>query len=409
MTPVLVLGSAHSTTLEVIRIMGRAGIPQFAVGTRGSFVSRSRWHRALPGAPRDESDPASLPELLGRLDEPMVLMPCTDCWVRAVASLEPALAARFPASQAPRESLEILLDKGRLAEAAQRLGVPHPRTVCLESAEDLSALPESAFRDAFLKPRDTLAFQRRYGVKALRFESRAQAAALVRDAHGTGLRLLLQEYIPGPPTQHYFFDGFIDRTGRLCGCKASRRLRMHPPDFDDGSCGVSIRPEQLAPGMAPVTRFLEALRYRGIFDAEFKYDARDGLFKLLEINARAYGFIGFAAGLGVDLAGMVYRDALGLPVEPAMTHATGRHYVNPYSDLFAGWHMIRAGTLTPWSWARSWWGAYQPIFAWDDPAPAVAFYSPEMGRFIRRRLRAARAVRPGSRAREIRPGDPATP
>jgi predicted ATP-grasp superfamily ATP-dependent carboligase len=388
-TPVLVLGSAHTTTLEVVRILGRAGIPQFVVGTDRSFVSRSRWHRRLPRQEHDESGPSALPSLLGRLDEPMVLMPCTDVWVRAIASLEPASAARFPASLAPRETLETLLDKGRLAEAAQRLGVPHPRTVCLTSEDDLATLPDSAFQGAFLKPRDTVAFQRRYGVKALRFETRSRALALYGEAHRAGLRLLLQEYIPGPPTQHYFVDGFMDRTGRVCGWKISRRLRMYPPDFGDGCYGVSIRPDEAAPAMDVVERFLRALSYRGVFDAEFKYDGRDGLFKLLEINVRPYGYIGFAAVLGVDLAGMAYRDALGLPVEPVTTYEVGRHYFNPYADV------LREGKVRPWTLARSWVGAYQPLFAWDDPLPAVVVFGHELRRVIRRRMRLRATMAPG--------------
>ncbi|MGH7264376.1 MAG: hypothetical protein ACREMB_05900 [Candidatus Rokuibacteriota bacterium] len=388
MIPALVLGSAHSTTLEVIRILGRNGIPQFAIGTRGGFVARSRWHRLLPGEQQEEPNPSSLPRLLGRLAfERLVLIPCTDAWVHAVASLEPGLAARFPASLAPRGSLDVLLDKGHLAEAAQRLGIPHPRTICLASEEDLARLPDSVLRDAFLKPRDTLAFQRRYGVKAFRFETRAQAVALVREARRAGLGLVLQEYVPGPPTRHYFLDGFMDRTGTVCGYIVSRRLRMFPPDFGDGCYGLSIRPQEVAAAMALVERFLGALHYRGVFDAEFKYDERDGLFKLLEINVRPYGYVGFAAVSGVDVVAMAYHDALNLPVRPVAEYEIGRHYLNPYTDLFGGWRLIKEGTLTPWTWARSWFGAYQPIFSWDDPVPAVVAFASEARRFIRRRLR----------------------
>lgn len=301
----------------------------------------------------------------------MVLIPCTDDWVLPVARLDPGLAARFPACVAPPESLEILLDKARFAEAVERLRVPHPRTICLESEDDVANLPDSAFRDAFLKPCDSQAFGRRYGLKAFRFETRSEAAALFREARGAGLRLVLQEYIPGPPTRHYFLEGFIDRTGTLRACMATRRLRMFPPDFGDGSYGVSVRPEDVTPAIDVVRRFLGALRYRGLFDAEFKYDERDGLFKILEINSRPFRYIGFAARCGVDLVAMAYRDALGLPVELVTEYASGRHYFYPYTDLFGGWRALKEGTLTPWAWARSWLGAYQPLCSWDDPLPAA--------------------------------------
>jgi predicted ATP-grasp superfamily ATP-dependent carboligase len=116
---------------------------------------------------------------------------------------------------------------------------------------------------------------------------------------------------------------------------------------------------------------LAHLSYRGVFEAEFKYDARDGQFKLLEVNARPWYFIGFAADCGVDFCAMAYRDALGLPVEPVSTYALGRHCVVG-SDRFACWALFRRGQLSAGAWLRSWLGARQMLFAWDDPVPGVA-------------------------------------
>ena len=59
--------------------------------------------------------------------------------------------------------------------------------------------------------------------------------------------------------------------------------------------------------------------YRGIFSAEFKRDPRDGLFKLLEVNARPWWFVDFAVRCGVDVCRMAYDDALGREVPPLDT------------------------------------------------------------------------------------------
>jgi len=47
-----------------------------------------------------------------------------------------------------------------------------------------------------------------------------------------------------------------------------------------------------------------------VFSAEFKFDERDGLFKILEVNARPWWYVDFAARCGVDVCRMAYRDAL---------------------------------------------------------------------------------------------------
>jgi len=118
-------------------------------------------------------------------------------------------------------------------------------------------------------------------------------------------------------------------------------------------------------------RLFAHLSFRGVFEAEFKYDERDGRFKLLEVNARPWYFIGFAADCGVDVCEMAYWDALDVSVEPVRTYTVGRRCVVG-SDQFVCRQLLRRGGLTPGAWLRSWIGARQLLFAWDDPLPGVA-------------------------------------
>ena len=388
MPPALVLGLA-SPTLAVIRGLGRRQIPQLAVGTRGTFVSHSRWHRPAPDPQGEEPSPPALPQFLTRLPfERMALIPCADQWVAAVAGLDPSLTARFPASVASPETIQIFLDKGRFAAAAAQLGVPHPRTICLKPQDDLAALPDAVFRGGFLKPRNSNAFAARYGVKATWFKTRSEAIALVLDARRAGLELMLQEYIPGPATRHYRLTGFVDRGGALCACFAYRYLRRHPREFAaDGSYCVSIPLAEMSVAVQDAQRLLGALRYRGMFNVQFKYDDRDGLFKILEVHPRPGFRVGFAAACGVDLVEMAYRDALGLSVKPVTEYEVGRYSLDPLPDLAAGSQLIREGRLTLRAWMRSWLGATQTIFCWDDPVPAFVYFLNAARSFVRRRHR----------------------
>jgi predicted ATP-grasp superfamily ATP-dependent carboligase/SAM-dependent methyltransferase len=326
----------------------------------------------------------------------MALIPCTDQWVAAVAGLDPALTARFPASVAPPETIQILLDKGRFAEAAARLGVPHPRTICLNPQDDPATLPEASFQGAFLKPRNAKAFLERYGVKATRFTTRSEAIVCMLEARRAGLELMLQEDIPGPATRHYYVSGFVDRNGTECASFAFRWLRRHPQEYRGfgGAYGVSIPLEEMSEAVQAVRHLLGALRYRGVFNAQFKYDERDGRFKILEVNARPWIWVDFAIACGVDVVEMAYRDALGLPVQPVTEYEIGRYTLDPFTDLIAGWRLLRERQLTPWTWLRSWPGATQLIFTWDDPVPAVVSFFDVARRIVRRRLR-GRRVRQG--------------
>jgi predicted ATP-grasp superfamily ATP-dependent carboligase len=146
---------------------------------------------------------------------------------------------------------------------------------------------------------------------------------------------------------------------------------MFPPDFGDSTYMVSVPVDRVRGAVESLDRLLAHLAYRGVFEAEFKYDERDGLFRLLEVNARPWYFIGFAADCGVDLCAMAYRDALGLTVEPLHTYEVGRHCIVG-SDRFACRALFHRGQLSAWAWLRSWLGARQMLFSWDDPLPGFA-------------------------------------
>ena len=390
-TPALVLGGRNHTALGVIRALARNGIPQFTVGAGTSYVSYCRWHRRLRSQHGDDPTPESLAGFLARLSvEPMVLIPCSDAWVAAVARLEPTLAARFPASIAPLESLDICLDKGRFADTLARLGLPHPRTICIGASDDVRTLWDSTLRDPFLKPRNSLALRASYGVKAFRIRTRAEAMTRVREAQQAGLELMLQEYVPGPAGSHYFVDGFVDRAGAVCARFARRRIRTNAEPFGDSSCMVSISLEEARAPLDILDRLLPALRYRGVFNAQFKYDDRDGLFKLLEVNPRAWGGVSLPVGCGVNVVEMSYWDALGFPVKPVVEYPIGRYWIYASSDRRVCWQLFREGRLTPGAWLRTWAGAVQAIFRWDDPAPAAIVFLHRLLQAVRRTLRVPR-------------------
>ena len=379
--PALVLGGGI-TGLGVLRILARADIPSYLVAGPDDLAFQSRHARAAPGAGPDGAR-SDLHRWL--TDSPLaraVLIPCSDHWVSAVSRLPAAVEARFPFSVPRPDALEIAVDKSRFAALLARLRLAHPRTWPVSTRGDLQALPSDAFQHAFLKPRDSQAFFARYRVKGFWVNSIAEAEARLTQLSGAGLAVQLQEYVPGPPTSHVFIDGFADRTGTIRALLARRRLRMFPTDFGNSTSMVTIPLREASGAVDAVRAMVEALEYRGVFSVEFKQSAADGRWHALEMNARPWWYVDYAARAGIDVIRQAWLDAQELQVETLGEYQIGRRCIYPYYDFFA----VRAERGSVALWLASLPGADQPVFRLSDPGPSWR----EARAFFRRKLGGAR-------------------
>jgi predicted ATP-grasp superfamily ATP-dependent carboligase len=368
--PALILGRGL-TALGVLRLLGRRGVEAFVWPPATDMVRRSRWYRA---APEGSVDPER--DLAGFLDalplERAVVIPTSDAWAMALAGLNDSpVAARFPACVPARSVLETLVDKRAFAEVLTAAGLPHPLTVPVATPGDLVRVPDDVIPRAFLKPHDSQRFFARFGVKAFRVASRAEAERRVEALSREGIGVVVQEYIPGPASEHYFVEGFADGRGGPLSAFGRRRLRMYPPDFGNSTCMVSVAPDAVADGIATMERLVSLLGYRGIFSAEFKRDPRDGRLKLLEVNARPWWYVEFAGRCGVDVVAQYYDDALGRPALRPAAYAVGRELIFPYYDYHAVTLDGSPGpaALLAWAWRAV--RAVQPVWCADDPGPAI--------------------------------------
>ena len=381
-TKVLALGSGI-TLLGVLRTLSEVNADVITPPDIDRVPRRSRSYRAGPSALSGMS-PDTLVQCLEFLPGPTVLMPCSDLWVRTVAALPAEFRTRYPVSIAPLQALDLLVDKARFAGALDRLGLPHPATRTLKSVRDLDLVSDTVLESSFLKPVHSQQFFAQFSLKAFRPTDRSNAEDRLGRFIELGFQMMLQEYIPGPPTNHYFIDGFVDRFGVVRAVFARRRLRMSPPDFGNSTLMVSIPVSETGDAATTLRTLFADIGYRGIFSAEFKLDPRDGIFNLIEVNARPWWYVEFAARCGVNVCALAIRDALGEPIETISEYAIGRRCVFPYYDLQAVRVEITAGRLGLLGWARSWLGAYQPVFRWSDPLPAMGDVAARIGERLAR-------------------------
>lgn len=368
--PALVLGSGV-TALGALRALSEYGVECYVAGAGGALVSDSRWFRQAPGSDSYQdlsATPASVQSI--GLDHG-VLIPCSDSSTLAVAQLAESGETRFLSSTCSSEVLQLFQDKQRFAGLLTDLSVPHPLTMVVNDARDLEVLDRDNFSHAFLKPADSQTFMAHYGVKAFWVGSKDDAVEKWQAAQEHGFDMVLQEYVAGAASDHYYIDGFVDRHGRICGQLARRRLRIYPADFGNSTLMVSVPLAEVAQASDSLAKIFAATKVRGIFSAEFKLDAHTGDLRLLEINARAWWYVDFARRCGVDVCAMTYEDALDRKVTQVDNYAIGKRCVYPYYDIAALREARAQGSVALGKWFAPWLGAYQPVWRMSDPKPAI--------------------------------------
>lgn len=368
--------------LGTARSLASAGVEplqlSFAPG-----VERSSRHLRLVDLPPGVTPESRLPQILGGLElDKAVLLPCSDRWVNEIAALPAAVAHRFPSSSPSAEIARVFTDKAAFARLLSEHSVPTPETRVVENENDLSHVTARDCSRFFLKPTDSQSFFAEFRRKAFDFESGEEALELLERCVQKGLSVILQEYIPGPPSNHFYVEGFVDRRSEICALFSRRRLRMYPARFGNSTAMESVALESVRGAVESMRKLLNAVDYRGIFSAEFKLDARDGVFRLLEVNIRPWWFIEFVASCGVNVAQMAYLDALGRDVPKVEKYNAGRREVYPYYDMHSP--RVTENEIGMAQVLASWITARKSVFSWSDPLPACLWAADRVRARMRR-------------------------
>ncbi|HLH71261.1 MAG TPA: ATP-grasp domain-containing protein [Candidatus Dormibacteraeota bacterium] len=380
--PGAVVLASDFRALAVVRSLGRRHIPCAIVDNlpRSAWfsryvVARVRW-RGPMGAPGFEGFLARL----GRERfQGWVLFPMSDETVTLVAEGRERFQPWYRLTTPSLDVVRLAQDKRRLYALAEELGVPAPRTWCPATADELTAL-DLPFPVA-IKPANSALLQvvaRRKAFVAWDVgELLAAYRTAVRLVGGDGL--LVQELIPGDGAWQFSVGAFC-RDGECLVTLTARRRRQFPVDFGLGSSFVE---SMEVPELVPLAqRLIRRMRLSGMVEVEFKRDPRDGQFKVLDVNPRAWGWHGLCQDCGVDLPYLQYREACGEPL-PACKVRYGPRWRRLLTDLPAAFVEVRRGGLSPLAYARSFLGpTSRSVLDLRDPLPAVGDVAVAIGRLV---------------------------
>ena len=370
-TGAVVIGGDYQG-LGIVRSLGRHGIPSVVVDDETSIARTSRYAAGSIRVDSLRDDDAVLRALTVartryRLDG-WVLFPTRDETVATLSRHRDTLGRFFRVPTPEWDCVRVAWDKRETYRWAQKLGVAVPRTWFPRDEGDLNEVDTSV--PVVLKPAIKEHFFYATKAKAWRADTAAdlrrvfQRAASIMDPS----EIIVQELVPGGGSAQFSYCAFV-KDGRPVASMTVRRSRQHPSDFGRASTYVETVdvPELTDPSM----RFLGEIGYYGLAEVEYKRDSRDGRFKLLDVNARTWGYHTAGPAAGVDFPYLLFRDQLGQQVEPAQGRI-GVSWIRLSTDVPNALVDIRAGRLRTGDYVRTLPGIdTEAVFSWRDPLPGL--------------------------------------
>ena len=209
---------------------------------------------------------------------------------------------------APNSALEIATDKDSTLDVAHKLGIDQPKTMRIDSLDELPAVLAEFEFPFVLKPAISWTGRSDRRLFPTEVIDRDEAVGVTSQILAGGSSVLAQELACG---RREGVTLFIVNDEVLAAC-AHAAYRTNPAL---GGASVMRESIPLLPDIYdPALRLARAIGLEGVCEVEFRRDA-DGRPLLMEINPRLAGTIENAVHSGVDFPLLIWQWAAGLPID----------------------------------------------------------------------------------------------
>jgi D-aspartate ligase len=367
--------------LSFARSLGRRGVPTLLLESERLIGTYTRFAHLLFLPDVDEFPEEWLESLFyigARIRKPAVIFPTSDAYIQFVSSHAGELKKHFLFIVPDIDIINQILNKRIQYGIAVSAGIPIPQTHFPESLKEVQSLSGSISFPCILKPYTAHVGRKKIHGKVCVVRSTEELIFEYGRVASKGTEFMVQEIIPGGDDTLYGYLGMWDGEELGDAWLTKRKLRQNNP-FGDGSLQVSVEAEEVADLSR---RLLGRFNYRGFVGVEFRFDARDRTYRLMEINPRTVSGNQLAISAGIDFPWLGYRYLTNAEggAKPTRCFLPGVKYVNEEWDLKAFLSLRQAGKLNFAEWIRSLRGVKaRAIGAADDPYPFLVL----LGRLLR--------------------------
>jgi predicted ATP-grasp superfamily ATP-dependent carboligase len=191
-------------------------------------------------------------------------------------------------------------NKNSLMSVCRENGIPHPRTIDLESINQ-DEIGDEIF-PALIKPNFSSGAR---GITLVKSKKELENSySLVKQKYGS---CHLQEFIQ-PGGAQIEVQLLVDKNNKLLFSSVIHKYRWYPVNGGSSCCNISVKNDSL---VNTCYDLMKALGWQGFADFDTIKDPKDGIIKVMELNPRIPACVKTSIKSGVDWSNIIVNESLG--------------------------------------------------------------------------------------------------
>jgi D-aspartate ligase len=383
MQPGAIVIGGYANGVSAVRGLAREGVRTAVVPTTDHDIAQhSRYAHEAHRVHYLNRRPDGLIELLEAQRERWrgwALIPTNDYALAAIAGHREMLSRSYSVTVPEEEITRRVLDKSITYRLAADVGVDVAQSYGSATRETAARL-DLAF-PLVVKPLQSARFWEVFGKKLLVVLDRSELVAAVDRVVAAGMEAEVLDLVPGPDGNVYSYTMYLDRWGRPAAELASRKLRKAPRHFGVGRASIACNAPELRERTLELLRRIE---WRGLACVEYKLDARDGRYRLMEINGRCPLSNALPTRCGINYPLLAWREYAMRQRVSATSNGWPGVWTHMHADLL---YTAMEKREPDWSWrefAASYAGPWvDAVWSSKDPLPFLAQWAGTFGKATR--------------------------
>ena len=349
--PAIIFGLSE-TGLAIGRSLSKSGVKVYGISYSKEIGYYSKYIHARVFRHPEENNDLALGELKSfceSLNEKPVMFIASDVYLMLYAHNQDFFDKYFLHNLPGKDLILGIQDKYTQYKMALKANINVPKTVFTDLNKPIKTQVEGLIYPVFIKARDVNIWRVKVSgsKKGFVINNEEQLIEKLKFFNKQSVPVIVQEIIQSKDDKNTKISVFIDKQGNTKLAFTLKKIHQNPIHFGIAACAQSIKDEKL---MQIGTKLFNAINYRGVGSAEFKYDERDGKTKLIEINSRYWQQNALADFCGMNFPLMDYLCATNQEVLKIEKFDTGKKYLNLFSSYqsFKQYRKVNELTFKRW-------------------------------------------------------------